>query len=83
LFAERVTTDRALLLASENSALVAERLSARYRAQIDKLDGELAASDAQLATAMAPALGGDDVVTPTDARSRQRDQLGGRAPGVA
>jgi diguanylate cyclase (GGDEF)-like protein len=56
VFAERATTDRALLLASENSALVAERLIARDRAQISKLDGELATTDAQLATAIGPAL---------------------------
>jgi hypothetical protein len=72
VFAERASTDRALLLASENSALVAERLSSRDRAQINKLDGELAASGAQLATAIAPALGSDDVATPAEASSVAR-----------
>jgi diguanylate cyclase (GGDEF)-like protein len=60
VFSERATTDRALLLASENSGLVAERITARDRSQVSKLDGELAATDAQLATAVGPALTGND-----------------------
>ena len=69
VFAERVTTDRARLLAAQNSALVAERLSASDRGQIAKLNRELATSDAQLTTALAPALGGDDIVTSIEART--------------
>jgi diguanylate cyclase (GGDEF)-like protein len=72
VFAERATTDRALLLTSENSSLVAERLGASDRVQIAKLDGELVATDAQLATAIAPALGGADVVTSAEAGSVRR-----------
>ena len=72
VFVERVTTDHARLRASENSGFVAERIIVRDPALIDQLDHELATSNEQLATAMAPVLAGDDVVTPTEASSIAR-----------
>ena len=72
VFVERVTTDHARLRASENSGFVAERLLVRDRALIDQLDHELATSDEQLATAMAPVLAGGHVGTPTEASSIAR-----------
>ena len=72
VFAERATTDRALLLASENAALVAVRLIAQDPALIEELDRELASSDLKLATAILPALGGEDIATPTEERSLDR-----------
>lgn len=72
VFTERATTDRALLLASENAGLVAERIIARDPALIDLLDRELATSDLQLATAIVPAISGEDVETRAEARTVSR-----------
>jgi diguanylate cyclase (GGDEF)-like protein len=66
-FAQRVNIDRALLLASQDSAFVAERLVARDPAQIDKLDDELAATDAELATVIGQAL--------ADANGSSREEM--------
>jgi diguanylate cyclase (GGDEF)-like protein len=61
-FAKRVSTDRVLLLVTENSGLVAERLSAHDSRQIRKLERELVDTDARLSTAIGSAVDGGNGV---------------------
>jgi hypothetical protein len=61
-FVEPVQTDKALVLAIEDSALVAERLQTRQRAQERKVVSELDSTDEALVRAIAPMLDGGNGV---------------------
>jgi diguanylate cyclase (GGDEF)-like protein len=73
-FADRVDTDRVIELVTENSGLVAERLTARKPLQIGKLDDELTSTGAQLAAAVVRATDGGAGAPASEARVVRRIQ---------
>jgi GGDEF domain-containing protein len=75
-FVEPVQTEKALVLAIEDSALVAERLQTRQRAQERKVVSELDSTNEALARAIAPVLdGGNCALTGLPNRRAIQDTL--------